>query len=192
MPKWDRLFDVAAGQSGYFTTNQAAHAGYSTHLLRKHIHAGRVTRAQRGIYRLVHFPASCAASELTLDTQGLSPGEYQVEVRYSLGGDQAFACTFQVPDADSAANADAAAASSISTCTQTVDEPRAVELYGSAEPNPTISIYDSPNQVRLAVRNADGTVLDDTITLEHVASYPNGPDCGSPCRTATMTIALGD
>jgi predicted transcriptional regulator of viral defense system len=35
---------------------QAAEAGYSTHLLRKHIHAGRVTRSQRGIYRLVHFP----------------------------------------------------------------------------------------------------------------------------------------
>lgn len=57
-PNWDRLFDLAASQSGYFTTKQAADAGYSTHLLRKHIHAGRVTRAQRGIYRLVHFPAS--------------------------------------------------------------------------------------------------------------------------------------
>jgi predicted transcriptional regulator of viral defense system len=57
-PDWDRLFEVAAGQSGYFTTKQAADAGYSTHLLRKHIHAGRVTRAQRGIYRLFHFPAS--------------------------------------------------------------------------------------------------------------------------------------
>lgn len=57
-PDWDRLFEIAAGQAGYFTTKQAAGAGYSTHLLRKHIHAGRVTRAQRGIYRLVHFPAS--------------------------------------------------------------------------------------------------------------------------------------
>lgn len=56
-PDWDRLFEFAAGQSGYVTTRQAAEAGYSTHLLRKHIHAGRVTRAQRGIYRLVHFPA---------------------------------------------------------------------------------------------------------------------------------------
>jgi predicted transcriptional regulator of viral defense system len=55
-PDWDRLFELAAGQSGYFTTRQAAEAGYSTHLLRKHIHAGRVTRPQRGIYRLVHFP----------------------------------------------------------------------------------------------------------------------------------------
>lgn len=55
-PDWDRLFELAAGQSGYFTTQQAAAAGYSTHLLRKHIHAGRVTRSQRSIYRLVHFP----------------------------------------------------------------------------------------------------------------------------------------
>lgn len=57
-PDWDRLFEIAAGQSGYITTRQAAEAGYSTHLLRKHIHAGRVTRSQRGIYRLVHFPAT--------------------------------------------------------------------------------------------------------------------------------------
>ena len=55
-PDWDRLYETAAGQSGYVTTKQAAAAGYSTHLLRKHIHAGRVTRPQRGIYRLVHFP----------------------------------------------------------------------------------------------------------------------------------------
>jgi predicted transcriptional regulator of viral defense system len=55
-PDWDRLFETAASQSGYVTTKQAAEAGYSTHLLRKHIHAGRVTRPQRGIYRLVHYP----------------------------------------------------------------------------------------------------------------------------------------
>ena len=55
-PNWDRLFETAASQSGYVTTRQAAEAGYSTHLLRKHIHAGRVTRPQRGLYRLVHFP----------------------------------------------------------------------------------------------------------------------------------------
>lgn len=57
-PSWDRLFEIAAGQSGYFTTKQAAEAGYSTQLLRKHIHAGRMTRTQRGLYRLVHFPAA--------------------------------------------------------------------------------------------------------------------------------------
>jgi predicted transcriptional regulator of viral defense system len=55
-PDWNRLFEIAAGQSGYFTTKQAAEAGYSTHLLHKHIKAGRILRPQRRIYRLVHFP----------------------------------------------------------------------------------------------------------------------------------------
>jgi len=58
VPNWDRLFEIASGQSGYVTTKQAAEAGYSTHLLRKHINAGRVTRPQRGIYRLVHYPST--------------------------------------------------------------------------------------------------------------------------------------
>jgi predicted transcriptional regulator of viral defense system len=57
-PHWDRLFETAAAQAGYFTTRQAAQAGYSSQLLLKHIRAGRVARARRGIYRLVHFPAS--------------------------------------------------------------------------------------------------------------------------------------
>jgi predicted transcriptional regulator of viral defense system len=56
-PSWDRLFETASAQEGYFTTRQAAEAGYSSQLLLKYIRAGRVTRAQRGIYRLVHFPA---------------------------------------------------------------------------------------------------------------------------------------
>lgn len=57
-PDWDRLFETASAQAGYFTTSQAADAGYSTQLLLKHIRAGRVTHTRRGIYRLVHFPAS--------------------------------------------------------------------------------------------------------------------------------------
>ncbi|MGE0322251.1 MAG: type IV toxin-antitoxin system AbiEi family antitoxin domain-containing protein [Polyangiaceae bacterium] len=56
-PSWDRLFETAAAQSGYFTTQQGAEAGYSSQLLLKHLRAGRVARVRRGIYRLVHFPA---------------------------------------------------------------------------------------------------------------------------------------
>jgi predicted transcriptional regulator of viral defense system len=57
-PDWDRLFEVAAAQEGYFTTQQAAEAGYSSQLLLKHIRAGRVARVRRGIYRLVQKTAS--------------------------------------------------------------------------------------------------------------------------------------
>jgi predicted transcriptional regulator of viral defense system len=56
-PDWDRLFETASAQDGYFTTRQAADAGYSSQLLLKHIRAGRVARTRRGIYRLIHFPA---------------------------------------------------------------------------------------------------------------------------------------
>lgn len=56
-PSWNRLYEVASGQEGNFTTRQAAEAGYSSQLLRKHIQAGRIVRVRRGIYRLVHFPA---------------------------------------------------------------------------------------------------------------------------------------
>ena len=57
-PNWDQLYETAAAQSGYFTTQQAAEAHYSTQLLYSHIQAGRVQRVRRGIYRLVHFPAA--------------------------------------------------------------------------------------------------------------------------------------
>lgn len=56
-PDWDRLYASASVQDGYFTTQQAVQAGYSSQLLLKHIRAGRVTRTRRGIYRLVHFPS---------------------------------------------------------------------------------------------------------------------------------------
>lgn len=56
-PDWDALFDVAQAQAGYFTTKQAANAGYSPQLL-AYYRDNRVERVRRGIYRLVHFPAS--------------------------------------------------------------------------------------------------------------------------------------
>ena len=56
-PDWDRLFDVAVGQEGLFTTEQAADVGYSPQLLLHHVQSGRIVRVRRGIYRLVHFPA---------------------------------------------------------------------------------------------------------------------------------------
>lgn len=56
-PDWDHLFEIAAAQEGYFTTQQAAEAGYSPQLIAHHLSAGRMQRARRGIYRLVHYPA---------------------------------------------------------------------------------------------------------------------------------------
>jgi predicted transcriptional regulator of viral defense system len=54
---WDALFEIAQAQAGYFTTRQAAAAGYSPQLL-AYLGSKKVVRIRRGIYRLVHFPAS--------------------------------------------------------------------------------------------------------------------------------------
>ena len=34
-PNWNRLYEMASGQDGHVTTQQAAEAGYSPQLLRK-------------------------------------------------------------------------------------------------------------------------------------------------------------
>ncbi|MDX2055560.1 MAG: type IV toxin-antitoxin system AbiEi family antitoxin domain-containing protein [Polyangiaceae bacterium] len=58
VPSWDRLFELASAQAGYVTNKQAAEAGYSLRLLQFYVDKGRLERTQRGILRLVHYPAS--------------------------------------------------------------------------------------------------------------------------------------
>jgi predicted transcriptional regulator of viral defense system len=57
-PSWDRLYEVASAQAGYFTASDAREVGFSLPLLQHHLNAGRVERAQRGVFRLVNFPSS--------------------------------------------------------------------------------------------------------------------------------------
>lgn len=56
-PRWTALYELAAGQGGYFRTKQAAEVGYSPQLLRSHILGGALVRPRRGIYRLAQFPS---------------------------------------------------------------------------------------------------------------------------------------
>ncbi|PTL84887.1 type IV toxin-antitoxin system AbiEi family antitoxin domain-containing protein [Vitiosangium sp. GDMCC 1.1324] len=56
-PSWSRIYEVAAGQGGYITTQQAQEAGYSLPLLTHHVKQGRLQRVRRGVYRLTHYPA---------------------------------------------------------------------------------------------------------------------------------------
>jgi predicted transcriptional regulator of viral defense system len=55
-PDWRALHRLAYSQGGYFRTAQAAKAGFSNQLLRKHRLAGRLTRPLRGVYRLADVP----------------------------------------------------------------------------------------------------------------------------------------
>ena len=54
----DALFAMAEGQQGYFTSKQAAEAGYQLGSQAHHVKSGNWTRVERGIYRLTRFPQS--------------------------------------------------------------------------------------------------------------------------------------
>lgn len=57
LPDHARLFDVASSQSGYFTSAQAQHCGFSHALLAHHAAEGRFERVRRGLYRLRDYPS---------------------------------------------------------------------------------------------------------------------------------------
>ncbi len=53
---FDRLYEVALDQQGYFTAKQAVAAGYADNVHPFHVKAGNWVRERRGIYRLAKFP----------------------------------------------------------------------------------------------------------------------------------------
>jgi len=57
-PDYDHLYEIAESQAGYFTTGQAASAGFSEERLSNNTKNGRFIRITRGVYRLRHFPGS--------------------------------------------------------------------------------------------------------------------------------------
>ncbi len=57
-PDHDALFETASAQAGYFTTEQAAAAGFSSALLTHHTKTGRFLRVARGLYRLRDYPSA--------------------------------------------------------------------------------------------------------------------------------------
>lgn len=57
-PDYERLYAIAEGQVGYFTTQQAKTAGFSAERLSNNVKNGKFLRVARGVYRLKHFPAS--------------------------------------------------------------------------------------------------------------------------------------
>ncbi|MFQ5420597.1 MAG: type IV toxin-antitoxin system AbiEi family antitoxin domain-containing protein [Anaerolineae bacterium] len=56
-PDYDRLYETAEEQAGYFTARQAKKHGFSWERLSDNVKRGRFLRIFRGIYRLSHFPS---------------------------------------------------------------------------------------------------------------------------------------
>jgi len=85
-PDWDALFNAAQAQGGYFTTAQAAAAGYSPPLLHKYLANEKVARVRRGIYRLVHFPAGEHEDLVALWLWAEQAGVFSHETALALHG----------------------------------------------------------------------------------------------------------
>ncbi|MBN1264436.1 MAG: type IV toxin-antitoxin system AbiEi family antitoxin domain-containing protein [Anaerolineales bacterium] len=58
IPDINTLYQIAEDQAGYFTTKQAAEAGYSRQRLYDLANRGQFTHVDHGIYRLTRFPSS--------------------------------------------------------------------------------------------------------------------------------------
>jgi predicted transcriptional regulator of viral defense system len=57
-PNYDRLYEFAEEQAGYFTAAQAHQAGFSWERLSNSIKSGKFLRSGGGVYRLSQFPHS--------------------------------------------------------------------------------------------------------------------------------------
>jgi predicted transcriptional regulator of viral defense system len=55
-PDYNRLYEYAEEQAGYFTAAQAHQAGFSWERLTNSIKSGKFLRADSGVYRLAQFP----------------------------------------------------------------------------------------------------------------------------------------
>jgi len=55
---FDKLYQIAEAQAGYFTTAQAGDVGVDRNRLAHYAAAGHLERVRRGVYRLVSFPRS--------------------------------------------------------------------------------------------------------------------------------------
>lgn len=83
-PTWDQLYATASSQDGYFTAKQAGAAGYSPQLTQKHIQGGRIERVGRGVYRLVHYPATALADLVTIWLWSAHAGVFSHETALAL------------------------------------------------------------------------------------------------------------
>lgn len=57
-PDYDRLYETAENQAGYFTASQAKDHGFTWERLSDNVKRGRFMRLFRSVYRLTHFPSS--------------------------------------------------------------------------------------------------------------------------------------
>lgn len=86
---YNRLYEIAADQDGYFTTKQAITAGYADNTHPFHVKAGNWVREHRGIYRLAKYPLGQHHDKIlwylwSRDRDDLPQGTYSHETALSF------------------------------------------------------------------------------------------------------------
>ena len=87
--RFQKLYEIASLQDGYFTAKQAREAGYETNGRAYHVRVGNWVREHRGIYRLASYPLA-ERPDLVLwylwsfDRQGIPQGVFSHATALSL------------------------------------------------------------------------------------------------------------
>lgn len=83
-PDAGRLYEIAVGQAGVFTTQQAAESGYARDRLSKLVSGQIFRRLRHGIYRLVRFPPHDDEERVVLWLWSKQLGVFSHETALSL------------------------------------------------------------------------------------------------------------
>lgn len=130
----------------------------------------------------------CGQSTFRLLSDDWQPGDYELEVSYSLSGEAAFRCPFRIEASDGAGE-DAGSDGDEPRCTQTLGTSRYIDFSVDAAGTPTIALLDAPPTLQLTLRRAGGLPREKTVTPHYDVEEINGPGCGE-CRTATEDVEL--
>jgi predicted transcriptional regulator of viral defense system len=173
-PDRSRLFDIAAGQGGYFTAEQAAECGFSRALLAYHAKSAGFTRVRRGLYRFREYPQSPREQVLA---SWLAVGKDTAVVSHDSAMD-ILCLSDVVPDAvhltvpRSRRNLPSVSGVKIHTSSRILRPEDTVVRDGISVTSATRSILDaaevgtSPEQIEMAVRQAVKRGLTTAASLE--------------------------
>ncbi len=137
-------------------------------------------------------------------------GEYELDVQ--LGARQ-HSCNFTLPLSPAARPNEVSLAEQYLECTPALPAPSGSAIAAVFRVNPpapvacppgrdagveqgcdsdhyrlAIEIDASAADVALRLSVGDTVLLDERRALEYQTSYPNGPECGGPCRSASLTF----
>jgi predicted transcriptional regulator of viral defense system len=144
--KLPRLFELAAGQAGHFTVEQARELGYSARSILYHVAAGHLERVSRGFYRLVGVPFSphedVVAAWLRFARRGAAVSHDTALALYDLAPSRSHAIHLTLPREHRPRNAQPAVGVDLHTTTVPLRRDEVATRFGVEITSPARTISD--------------------------------------------------